>query len=176
MTNFKSIVPYELSIKPVHLFGGATPLLCAGAPESFNCMTIGWGSVGCVWNRPYASVFVRLTRYTHQFMEKQRFFSINCFGGHAKGMLTELGSKSGRDIDKMHYPGLTPVFSYDAPCFEEASFILICKKMYAQMMQPDLLVGEYKTDVINELYSSGESRQNFHMIYYGEIIHALERD
>jgi flavin reductase (DIM6/NTAB) family NADH-FMN oxidoreductase RutF len=176
MADFKSIPPNEFTTKPVHLFGDVRPLLCAGAPEGFNCMTIGWGSVGCVWNRPFSSVLVRPTRHTFQFMETSEYFSINCFDESAKAMLMELGTKSGRDIDKMHYPGLTPLFTYEAPIFKEAKQILICKKMYAQLMLPDLLEGEYKTKVIDGCYSAGESYQNYHKIYYGEIVHVLFQD
>jgi flavin reductase (DIM6/NTAB) family NADH-FMN oxidoreductase RutF len=176
MLNFKSVSPQDISMKPVHLFGKVTPLLCAGTPDNFNSMIIGWGSVGYIWGLPFASVYVRPTRYTFEFIERNMYFSINCFSENAKDALADQGTKSGRDIDKMHYPGLTPLFSYEAPCFNEANLIIICRKMYTQMMQPELLCGDYKTDVLNKYYSTGESKQNFHMIFYGEIMHVLDKD
>jgi flavin reductase (DIM6/NTAB) family NADH-FMN oxidoreductase RutF len=174
MPNFKSLPAGEFATKPVQLFAKTTPLLCAGTPEDFNCMTIGWGSVGCIWGRPYVSVYVRPTRHTFAFIENNEYFSINCFGDNARDMLIVMGSKSGRDIDKKSYEGLTPLFSYEAPVFDEAGIVLVCKKMYSQMMQPELLEGEYKKKVIDGYYRIGENNNNFHKIFYGEIIHVLE--
>jgi len=139
-------------------------------------MTIGWGFTGCVWRRPAACVLVRPSRYTMQFMEENECYSINCFGGKAREMLAEMGTKSGRDIDKMHYPGLTASFTHEAPFFEEAELVLICRKMYAQKMEPDLFTGDYGTDILDQLYGGSGSPKDLHTIYYGEIIHALSRE
>ena len=79
MSSFKSVAPLELVTKPVDLFHHDWPLLCAGEEGSFNSMTIGWGSIGCVWGIPFASVFVRPTRHTYNFMEKYEYFSILIF-------------------------------------------------------------------------------------------------
>lgn len=173
MTSFRSISPGEFTTKPVELFGSDWPLLCAGTKDDFNSMTIGWGAVGQIWGMPYTSVYVRPTRYTHEFMDKYEYFSIVVFDRSFKESLATFGTESGRDIDKMNFPGLTPDFSYNAPVFHEANLILICKKMYRQEIDKDLLISEYKTKVIEEFYSKGVSYNNFHTIYYGEITNIL---
>ena len=42
----------------------------------FNAMTIAWGSLGCMWSRPFAQVVVRPTRHTFQYMEQYNTFKI----------------------------------------------------------------------------------------------------
>ena len=175
MKNFKSILTSEFTCKPVDLFGNDWPLLCAGKEGDFNSMTIGWGAIGRVWSIPYVSAFVRPTRYTYDFMEKYDYFSVVVFDDSYKDMLNILGTESGRDIDKMNYPGITPDLTYPAPVYEEAKLNIICKKMYAQDMDQNLLIGEYKTKVYDNCYSEGISKDNFHTIYYGEIINIFER-
>ena len=48
------INPFDLSIHPHHLFDRQSLLLAAGdfAQDDFNVMTIGWGSIGTMWNKP----------------------------------------------------------------------------------------------------------------------------
>ena len=45
-------------------------LLTAGSMEKFNTMTISWGGLGTLWSKPVASVYVRTSRYTHEFMDE----------------------------------------------------------------------------------------------------------
>ena len=40
-------------------------LLTAGNSEDFNTMTISWGGMGTIWNKPVATVYVRTSRLTH---------------------------------------------------------------------------------------------------------------
>ncbi len=49
------------------------------AAGKFNTMTVGWGSLGCMWKRPMAMVVVRPHRYTYQFMEEYSDFTISHF-------------------------------------------------------------------------------------------------
>ena len=39
-------------------------LLTAGNAEDFNTMTISWGGLGTIWNKPVATVYVRTSRLT----------------------------------------------------------------------------------------------------------------
>ena len=43
-----------------------------------------------------------------------------------------LGSKSGRDIDKISYTNLTPEFIDNGITFKEANLTIVCKKIYFQ--------------------------------------------
>ena len=45
-------------------------LLTAGEKGGFNSMTVSWGGLGTLWNKPVATVYVKPVRHTHGFMEQ----------------------------------------------------------------------------------------------------------
>ena len=45
----------------------------------FNGMTVSWGGLGILWNKPVAYIFVRKSRYTHEFLDKSKSISICSF-------------------------------------------------------------------------------------------------
>ena len=103
----------------------------------FNSMTIGWGSMGYMWNLPFVQVVVRPVRYTYQFTEKFDTFTVSAFSKEYAPALKLLGTTSGRDGDKMTKSGLVPVASstISAPGFEQAELILECRKIYWEDME-----------------------------------------
>ena len=82
-------------------------LLTAGTIDDFNMMTISWGGLGTLWNKPVATVYVRTSRYTHDYMDDNELFTISFYPESYKKMLGVMGSKSGRDMDKMNDSGIT---------------------------------------------------------------------
>ena len=64
-----------------------------------------------MWNKPVAIVVIRPTRYTFEFVEARKNFSLSFFGGEYKKALGIFGSKSGRDCDKVAESGLTAFFT-----------------------------------------------------------------
>ena len=85
-------------------------LVTAGTPDNFNTMTISWGGMGTLWGRPVATVYIRTSRYTHEFVDANEYFTISFYPEEYKKVLGILGSKSGREMDKMHDSGLTPKY------------------------------------------------------------------
>ena len=71
-------------------------------------MTISWGSLGVMWGRPFVQVVVRPQRYTFEFMERYQTFTLCAFPRQYHQALSLLGTKSGRDGDKIAEAGLTP--------------------------------------------------------------------
>lgn len=138
-------------------------LLTAGNREHFNSMTVSWGGVGCLWNRSVATVYVRPSRYTWEFMEAQDHFTISFYPKECKPALALLGKESGRDGDKIAKSGLTPVPFGDGVTFSEAKTTLLCKKLYWQDMDPANIPEEVKA----RFYGEGET---FHRLYIGEVI------
>ena len=67
--------------------------------------------------------------------------------GH-RDALNKMGSKSGRDMDKMHESGLTPVFVEGQPTFEEAELVLICRKRGVTDIAPDDMAQEVQDKVV----------------------------
>lgn len=150
----------------VRLWAKQWLLLTAGdfAAGDYNTMTVAWGSLGCMWNKPFAQVVVRPTRYTHSFMEHFDTFTLTAFPAKYKEALLLLGSKSGRDGDKIREAGLTPAASVrvPAPAFAEAELILECRKIYWQDMTP----AQFLDPEIHAQYP----QKDYHRIYFGEIL------
>ena len=140
-------------------------LLTAGEfePGKFNSMTISWGSVGEIWNRPFFQVFVRPTRYTMKFMESSEYFTLCVLPEALRPALSLIGSRSGRDGDKIAASGLTPIASRiaSAPSYEEAELIVECKKVYWQDIDP----AHFLDPEIMKNYP----KRDFHRVYYGRI-------
>jgi len=158
----------NLQIKPHYLFHHQWVLLTAGDYEKkdYNAMTIGWGALGTMWSRPFAFVAVRFSRYTFTFMEKFNTFTLTAFPEEYHKALSLLGTKSGRDGDKITESGLTPVPAsvVSAPAFEEAEIVVECQKIYSNDLNPAHFIDE-------DIYRHYPNH-DFHRIYYGEILHA----
>ena len=153
----KAFSPDALSV-----FGTNWALLTAGTPDNFNTMTISWGGMGTIWNKPVATVYIRPTRYTHEFIDANEYFTISFYPDEYKEKLSVLGSKSGREMDKMHDSGLTPKFFDKGVTFEEAKYTLVCRKLY---MQP-LAVENIPEDVVNTYYL----KEAPHDMYIAEVV------
>ncbi|MBQ8390164.1 MAG: flavin reductase, partial [Oscillibacter sp.] len=108
-------------------------LLTAGDRSGYNTMTIGWGQLGSIWNVPACTVYVRPERYTYSFMEKSEYFTVSIIPSDRRDIARICGSNRGREVDKTAECGLTVSYAEgDAPYFEEAELVLVCKKLYAQ--------------------------------------------
>jgi len=141
-------------------------VLTSGTFGDFNSMTVGWGSIGGMWGRPFVQVVVRPGRHTLQYMEKSPTFTLCAFPKSCREALMVLGTKSGRDSDKIAESGLTAVKSkiVEAPAYKEAELILECRKTYWQDMIPE----HFLDPTIEENYLE----KDYHRIYYGEIVRA----
>src|SRR5512137_3109350 len=93
----------RLILRPMYLWGTQHLVLTSGdfGQEAFNAMTIGWGSLGIMWSRPFVQVVVRPTRYTYEFMERYDTFTVCDFPARYADALDLLGNRSGRDGDKI---------------------------------------------------------------------------
>jgi len=160
--------PKELASELLQAFSAQNALLTAGDRKSCNTMTIGWCQTGRLWNLPVCTVYVRPERYTYQFMEDQDYFTVSVLPEGEKKTMALCGSRSGRDVDKIKECGLTVRYGAgDAPFFEEAEAVLVCRKLYVQDMEPECVVaGQEKI-----LPYYGE-KGGWHRIYTGEIVEA----
>lgn len=145
-------------------------VLAAGEPGHFNMMTIGWATYGTLWREPVTTVYVRHSRYTHEFTEQYDRYSVTFLKpGHEKLLGTTLGRQSGRDIDKMHDSGLTPVFVDGVPCFEEAALTLVCEKVYRGEITEDQFVDQKP---VEQYYAD----HDMHTFYVGRVLAAYVAD
>jgi flavin reductase (DIM6/NTAB) family NADH-FMN oxidoreductase RutF len=156
----------ELLVKPHNLWANQWLLLTSGdfAAGDFNTMTVAWGSMGTMWSKPFVQVVVRFSRYTFQFTEKYDSFTLSALPSDLKPALQLLGTKSGRDGDKIGESGLTPVASaaVAAPGFAEAELILECQKIYWDDMNP--------AHFLNPAIEKNYRDRDYHRIYFGEVV------
>ncbi|NQT40714.1 MAG: flavin reductase, partial [Planctomycetes bacterium] len=136
----QSIPLDQLQARVHDLWANQWLLLTAGdfSTGHFNTMTVGWGSLGTMWGKPFAQVVVRPVRYTFEFIEQYDTFTLCAFGPSHRPALQLLGTRSGRDGDKIADAGLTPTASTEiaAPGFAEAELTLQCRKIYWDDMKP----------------------------------------
>ena len=86
---------------------------------------------------PAATIYLRPQRYTKEFVDREEYFTLAFFGEEQRKALTLCGSKSGREVDKVKECGFTVAQAEcGAPYFEEAELVLVCRKRYAQEMDP----------------------------------------
>ncbi len=141
-------------------------LLTAGTEDRFNTMTISWGGLGTIWNKSVATVYVRKSRYTHEFMENNEYFTVSFYPEECKKVLGVLGSKSGRDMDKMKASGLSAVKTGESMSFKEAEVTLVCKKLFMQ----SLLTENMPRDIANTMYADND----IHDMYIGEVVDIIK--
>ena len=159
----------ELGCNPFTTIGKDWFLLTAGTPEHFNTMTCSWGAMGVIWNVPSVTAYVRTNRHTFDFLEHDELFTISVFPEEYRKALSFCGSHSGRDVDKVKETGLTPVTLDGAPAFGEAKLVLICRKMYSQMMSQT----EFQDPSLVDTFYG---KDPMHKMYIGQVIAAYEQN
>jgi flavin reductase (DIM6/NTAB) family NADH-FMN oxidoreductase RutF len=159
--SWEKISPNEVK-NAVTLFDKDWMALAAGKQGAMNAMTISWGEMGELWNKPVITVFVRKSRYTKQFMDSNDYFTVSAFPKEYRKALSYIGSHSGRDGDKLAKAGLTPEFTaLGNPMFREANLVIECKKLYSEPIKPENMDSSVKG-----IYDDGD----IHTLYIGEII------
>lgn len=166
------LTPDQFRLRIFDRFDNRWWILTAGdfAQGRFNGMTVSWGSLGVLWDRPFVQVFVRLSRHTFRFMEDFPTFTLCGFGETYRSALETMGSLSGRDHDKAAVAGLTPVAAerVSAPAYAEAEVIIECRTIYADDLKPE----RFLDPSIEQNYP----RKDYHRFYYGEVLHIRGTD
>jgi len=150
------------------MLGSEWMLITAGDLKSFNTMTAAWGGFGVLWSKNVCFCYVRPSRYTYEFMEKNDFFSISFFEEKYREILNFCGSHSGRDVNKVEKTGLTALLT---PCktvyFKEAKLVIECKKIYYQDINP--------VNFIEPSIGNNYNKNDYHRMYVGEIQQVLKK-
>jgi flavin reductase (DIM6/NTAB) family NADH-FMN oxidoreductase RutF len=162
----KSIKIEELSKDLLHqLAKGA--FLTVKNEKNVNTMTIGWGSVGYIWNKPILMVPVRYSRHTYTLINHAETFTVSVpVTKNLKDALALCGTKSGKNLDKIKACGLTLVDakSVETPIIGECDLHIECKVVYKQAMEPG--------NITEEIRTMNYPQNDFHVLFYGEIVSA----
>ncbi len=143
--------------------------LTVKAGESLNAMTIGWGLIGIIWQRPVFMVAVRDSRHTFTIIEKASDFTVSVPTSDMKEALMFCGTKSGRNVDKFEALGLVPMAAKQtvSPVIKLKGIHLECLIRFRAPMNPALL-----DKALEELYPA----KDYHTLYFGEIVACYETD
>ena len=115
-------------------------------------------------------MYVHPRRYTHRFLLENDYFTVQLFGPEYRRDLAILGSKSGRDGDKVALTSLTPKAIDHGMTFEEATTTFVCRKLYTHQIDLTQVSAEVLVHFAgrNNLYAEGA-----HLAYTAEIVDVL---
>ncbi|HOW24477.1 MAG TPA: flavin reductase [Bacteroidales bacterium] len=152
----------EVLLETLNRLDGDGILLVAGDPP--NPMTIGWSTIGHIWNKDVMNVLVRPVRYTFQFMESEEDFSVCVLPDRYRKELNLCGTRSGRDINKLEVCNLHVEKCSNVNSFfiSESTIHFECRIVHKHFLDPATL----DPAIIKRYYP----QKDYHMVYYGEIV------
>jgi flavin reductase (DIM6/NTAB) family NADH-FMN oxidoreductase RutF len=138
--------------------------LTTKASDEVNSMTISWGNIGRMWNRPIFTVMVRKERHTYKLIEESNEFTVSIPYEDMKEAVAFLGSKSGRDMNKLEALNIKTVEGQviDTPILDIKGIHYECKVVYKTEMTDKNL----KEEIRDKWYG----KESHHTIYFGEIV------
>ena len=166
---FKKMTIQELMMNPFTKIGKEWMLITAGNEiTGINTMTASWGGVGVLWSKNVVTAYIRPQRYTKKFVDENDYFTLSFYDQKDQKALAYLGRVSGKDEDKVAHVGFHPIIEKNYGYFEEATMVLVCKKLYHA---PILESGFVDKELIEKNYLN----KDYHEMYVGEIVEVLVR-
>ena len=168
---FKQISPEEIcnSYNVFRLVGIDFYAVTAGKPDHYNSMVGSGGGFGILMRKPTIWGGFRTDRYTLELIQKEQTYTLSYFPEEYKNQLLFLGSKSGRDSDKMKEVELTPVQTPSGNIsYKEAKLIIECRLTQITTPNPTDFYSQDAKDFINEAYND---ESDYRKYVFGEIIH-----
>ncbi len=162
----KELTVEQLNDNVFETIGKEWMIVTAGTINKYNNMTASWGGLGWLWNKPVAFIFIRPERHTIGFIEEANSLTLSFLGNskQARDIYNLLGSKSGRDIDKMHIEGLSPIATENnSVAYAEARLTLNCRKLFVTDMNESNFIDK---SLVDRWYGPNN---RYHRIYVVEI-------
>ncbi len=164
---FKKVSIKSLNENYLKILNEDWGLVTAGNIESFNTMTISWGTFGVLWNRPVFFCFVRPQRFTYEFINTNHYYTLSFFTDQYKDALDFCGNHSGREFDKMKSTELVPVSTdIGNVIFEQTRLAFECKKIYTDDIKPENLLDP---NILKATYPN----KDYHRMFVGEIVNCF---
>ncbi len=135
-----------------------------------NTMTIGWATIGYIWQKPIFMVAVRDSRHTFTLLEKTDNFTVTVpAGDEYDKAVVFCGTKSGRDFDKFKQCDLLQKQAkcVESPIVDIPGIHYECKIVYKSAMDNAFLDNN-----LEKLYPN----KDYHTLYFGEILACYETE
>lgn len=132
----------------------AVMVSCSDGEGKPNIITVAWAGTICS-DPPMLSISVRKERYSYGLIEASREFVVNLVNRSLVFAADYCGVKSGRDVDKFHEMGLTPVAlpHVNTPGIGESPVCLECKvTQQIPLGSHDLFLAEIAGVSVDERY------------------------
>ena len=166
---FKQISPEEICDNVFTLVGKVFPVITAGKKDHYNSMTASGGGLGLLFKKPTTWCILRADRYTLEMIQKEQTYTMSYFPDEYREQILFLGSKSGRESEKMKEVELTSVETPSGDMsFKEARLIIECKLTELTTPNPDDFCTQEAKDSINEAY---KEVNHYRKYVFGEITH-----
>ena len=167
----REIKAEELNINPFTKISNDWMVLSAGTKENgYNAMLCSWGHMGAIWQNggglPSVVIYIRPSRYTKEFVDREDFFTLSFFDEKYKKGMTYLGTHSGRNEDKIANAGFTPEFTDGTTYLKEANMVFVCRKLYSATLKEEDF---HSKKILDECYPD----KDFHDMYIAEITKIL---
>jgi flavin reductase (DIM6/NTAB) family NADH-FMN oxidoreductase RutF len=166
--SFQPFTEELMECNPFEKIGKEWMLVTAGSPEKANTMTASWGGMGVMWGKDVVYIVIRQSRYTKEFIEQEKSFSLSFLGEKHRNMLKYLGTVSGRTEDKIKEAGVEIDYKDGIPYVDEAQLVLLCKVMSATELTPEQF---WQEDIKSTWYQD----EDYHTLYIAEITDFLAR-
>ena len=154
---FKQISPEEISDNVFTLVGKDFFAITAGKEDHYNSMIGSGGGLGLLFKKPTTWCLIRADRYTLEMIQKEQTYTMSYFPDEYKKQMLFLGSKSGRDSEKMKEVELTSVQTPSGDMsFKEARLIIECKLTQITTPNPNDFYSQEAKDYINEAYKDAK--------------------
>ncbi|MBQ3428426.1 MAG: flavin reductase [Mogibacterium sp.] len=158
----------EFSTDIFSLFDKKWALLSAGTKDDHNTMTISWGGMGTLWNKPVVTVYVKPIRFTHKFMNENEYFTVSFLPEDKREALNVMGTMTGRHhTDKDAAAGLTVRDLGEAVTYEEAELVFLCRKVFYE----DMITTHMPEEIVKQHYTPDEP----HTLYIGEVVDIIRK-
>jgi flavin reductase (DIM6/NTAB) family NADH-FMN oxidoreductase RutF len=166
---FEPISPEEICDNVFTLVGRVFPVITAGKQDHYNSMTASGGGLGMLFKKPTTWCILQANRYTLELIQKERTYTMSYFPPDYNAQILFLGSKSGRDSEKMKEVELTSVqIPSGDMSFREARLIIECKLTELTTPNPNDFCTQEAKDYINEAY---KEITDYRKYVFGEITH-----
>lgn len=166
---FRQISPEEAgdSFNVFTLVGRDFFAVTAGKEEHYNSMVGSGGGLGLLFRKPTTWCIARSDRYTLELLKKEQTYTLTFFPNEQQNRMLFLGSKSGRDSEKMKEVQLTGIQTPAGNMsFAEAKLIIECKLTQITTPNVDDFYSQEDRDNISEANEDEHTERQF---VFGEI-------
>lgn len=157
-----------IEFDPFTKIGKEWMLVTATDGKKVNAMTASWGSVGVLWGKNTAFIFIRESRFTRELIDASDYFSLTFLPSAHKSAMKYFGAISGRDEDKIKNAKMNVNYHQEIPFIDEGNLVICCKKMSATPLLPEQFLDP---EIEQAFYANGD----YHIMYVGEIVQILAR-